>query len=66
MTSAFKTEQEKFWAGEFGDDYIGRNQGAQAHASNLAFFSRVLERTRPIVSALEFGANIGLNQKTGT
>ena len=22
----FKTEQEKFWAGEFGDEYISRNR----------------------------------------
>lgn len=24
----YKTEQENFWAGEFGDDYIQRNSGA--------------------------------------
>ena len=24
---SFKTEQEKFWAEEFGNDYIERNQG---------------------------------------
>jgi spore coat polysaccharide biosynthesis protein SpsF len=23
----FKTEQESFWAGEFGDEYVQRNQG---------------------------------------
>ena len=59
----FKTEQEKFWAGEFGDDYIGRNQGADVDAANLAFFSRIFERTQTIRSAIEFGANIGLNLK---
>ena len=26
---SFKTEQEKFWAGEFGDDYIGRNKSEE-------------------------------------
>jgi pseudaminic acid biosynthesis-associated methylase len=61
VTSQFKTEQEKFWAGEFGDDYIGRNVGREMVASNIAFFSRILERTHSIRSAIEFGANIGLN-----
>lgn len=61
--SQFKTEQEEFWAGEFGDDYIGRNQGADVDAANLAFFSRILERTHAVRSAIEFGANIGLNLK---
>lgn len=61
MTSEFKTEQEKFWAGSFGDEYIGRNQGSEAHASNLAFLSRILSRAQSIGSAIEFGANIGLN-----
>jgi pseudaminic acid biosynthesis-associated methylase len=61
--SQFKTEQEKFWAGEFGDEYIGRNQGADVDAANLAFFSRILERTQTVRSAIEFGANIGLNLK---
>lgn len=59
----FKTEQEKFWAGSFGDDYIGRNQGADADAANLAFFSAILKGTRSIRSAIEFGANVGLNLK---
>jgi spore coat polysaccharide biosynthesis protein SpsF len=61
VTSQFKTEQEKFWAGEFGDDYISRNVGRGMVASNIAFFSRILERARSVRSAIEFGANIGLN-----
>lgn len=61
MTSGFKTEQEKFWAGEFGDDYIGRNMGREMVAANIAFFSRILGRTRSVRSVIEFGANIGLN-----
>lgn len=55
------TEEEKFWAGQFGDDYANRNRGAQWVASNAAFFARVLQRTEPICSVIEFGANIGLN-----
>lgn len=61
MPAVFKTEQEKFWAGDFGNDYIDRNQGAPAMAANLAFFSRLLARTRAVDSAIEFGANVGLN-----
>lgn len=61
MTAAYKTEQEKFWAGEFGDQYIERNQSAKLAASNIAFFSRILQHMQPVRSALEFGANIGLN-----
>jgi spore coat polysaccharide biosynthesis protein SpsF len=57
----FQTEQETFWAGQFGDEYISRNQGRHALASNLAFFSRVLAKTAKIQSCIEFGANIGLN-----
>src|SRR5687768_8949068 len=57
----FKTEQEAFWAGEFGDDYVARNRGAQWIANNLALFTRILNRTEKINSVIEFGANIGLN-----
>jgi len=59
--SNYKTEQESFWAGEFGNDYIGRNQGESSIASDTAFFSRILSSTRSVSSVLEFGANIGLN-----
>jgi spore coat polysaccharide biosynthesis protein SpsF len=61
MASAYKTEQEKFWAGEFGDDYSARNRGDRMLADNLAMFSRILERTQSVQSVIEFGANIGLN-----
>lgn len=57
----FKTEQEAFWAGDFGSEYIGRNQGSMLLASNLAFFSRALRQADPIDSCIEFGANIGMN-----
>jgi pseudaminic acid biosynthesis-associated methylase len=59
--TAFATEQESFWAGEFGDDYTARNRGAQWVASNLALFAKILDRTRNVHSVLELGANIGLN-----
>lgn len=39
----FKTEQEAFWAGEFGNAYIHRNQGDALLASNLNLFSKALQ-----------------------
>jgi spore coat polysaccharide biosynthesis protein SpsF len=57
----YKTEQEEFWAGNFGTDYIQRNQGSQLLASNLAFFSKALRSTSNLKKCIEFGANIGMN-----
>ena len=59
----FKTEQEAFWAGEFGTEYIQRNQGDALLASNLDFFGKALRQARGIKSCIEFGANIGMNLK---
>jgi spore coat polysaccharide biosynthesis protein SpsF len=59
--STFKTEQEQFWAGEFGDNYISRNQEKMLIASNTAIFSRVFERAQGISSLIEFGSNVGMN-----
>jgi pseudaminic acid biosynthesis-associated methylase len=59
----YKTEQEKFWAEQFGDDYIARNQSEELLASNLSFFSKALNRCGKIQSCIEFGANIGMNLK---
>jgi pseudaminic acid biosynthesis-associated methylase len=59
----YKTEQEAFWAGEFGNAYIDRNQGDALLASNLDFFSKALRATRGLQSCIEFGANIGMNLK---
>lgn len=61
MSNQFKTEQETFWAGSFGTEYIRRNQGAELLASNLAFFSRALASAQKPASCIEFGANIGMN-----
>jgi pseudaminic acid biosynthesis-associated methylase len=55
------TEQEFFWRGDFGNDYIDRNRGLRRITSNAAFFSKVLNRTRGVQSVLELGSNIGLN-----
>lgn len=61
--SKFKTAQEAFWAGEFGNDYIGRNDSRELLASNLNFFSNAMRRMDKISSCIEFGANIGMNLK---
>jgi pseudaminic acid biosynthesis-associated methylase len=59
----FKSRQEEFWAGEFGDEYIQRNSSAQLLASNIHFFSTIFAVTEPIKSVLEMGANVGMNLK---
>lgn len=60
MTSRTRTEQEAFWAGEFGDAYSQRNVGEAWVQSNRALFSEALYELQ-IDSVLELGANIGLN-----
>lgn len=57
----FKTEQEEFWAGEFGNEYISRNEGSHALATNLNFFSKALKNVKLPKTLIEFGANIGIN-----
>lgn len=57
----FKTNQEEFWAGDFGNDYTARNRGVDWIACNTALFAKILSRTQPIRTVIEFGANIGLN-----
>ena len=61
MNNQFKTEQETFWAGSFGTEYINRNQGANLLASNLALFNQALRSAHKPESCIEFGANIGMN-----
>ena len=57
----FSTPQEEFWAGEFGNEYSGRNQGDSVIASNIGLFARILTNTENVNSIIEFGCNIGLN-----
>ncbi|MEH8196457.1 pseudaminic acid biosynthesis-associated methylase [Aeromonas allosaccharophila] len=58
------TEQEDFWAGEFGNAYVERNKNENYVADNLAFFSKVIARTQRVNKILELGANVGLNLMT--
>ena len=55
---SYKTKQEEFWASEFGNDYIGRNQ---IHLANIPLFSKIISRTSNVESIIEFGPNTGLN-----
>lgn len=57
----FKTEQEDFWAGKFGNEYITRNSDEKIIAGNLNLFSQIISSTNGINTILEFGPNIGQN-----
>jgi pseudaminic acid biosynthesis-associated methylase len=57
----FETEQESFWAGDFGNNYIQRNQGEELITSNSVLFGHILRSTSNVKSIVELGCNIGLN-----
>lgn len=64
MTSKFNSPQEEFWATEFGDSYIARNQSLSLLASNTVFFTEIFSSIEIIPSTfLEIGANVGMNIK---
>jgi len=56
-----QTAQEDFWIGQFGDDYIARNESPDLLAANLHLFSKVAEAMEPVSSVFEVGANVGMN-----
>lgn len=63
--SPWKTEQEAFWAGEFGAEYLSRNAASEkASLANRGFFARILSRAGRLTSLLEYGTNIGINLMT--
>jgi len=55
------TEQETFWQGEFGNQYVERNLGQPLVAANLALFAKALTRVGSIDSLVELGTNAGNN-----
>jgi spore coat polysaccharide biosynthesis protein SpsF len=57
----YKTEQEQFWSGKFGDAYVDRNVGGGLLESNIAFFAKIFSHTGLIDSIIELGANRGIN-----
>ena len=59
---SFGSEQEEFWAGSFGDEYISRNNDLLHRvANNTVLFSEIIRKTNNVKSVIEFGANIGIN-----
>jgi pseudaminic acid biosynthesis-associated methylase len=59
----FATDQDSFWSGDFGTEYINRNRSAGLLASNIRFFSNALSFAKNLNTCIEFGANIGMNLK---
>ena len=57
MTTSWQTEQEAFWNGDFGDEYVDRNQGAELMASRTHLFSNALKSAGEVGSAVEFVAD---------
>lgn len=61
MISKYNTEQEQFWAENFGDEYTTRNSGISLISANIALFSEIIAKTKGIETCLELGSNRGLN-----
>ena len=59
----YKTEQEDFWAGDFGNDYVDRSHADDFIPARIHMFSEILKHTNNVNSFMEFGPNIGLNLK---
>lgn len=57
----YKTQQEDFWAGDFGNHYIIRNKSYEHLASSISMYSKIVSKTKNIKSVIEFGSNIGIN-----
>jgi len=57
----YKTDQELFWAGDFGNKYIDRNSSEELLYSKVMMWTRMLRSAKNVSSIREFGCNIGLN-----
>ena len=57
----FKTPQEKFWAGNFGNKYLKRKNKSLNLQSNQNLFNLALKKTKKINSCIELGAGAGKN-----
>ncbi len=57
----FKTRQEEFWYGDFGNDYADRNKCPKIITGNISLFSKILKNTINLKSILELGAGSGNN-----
>lgn len=54
-------EQELFWKGEFGDEYVERNDGSDFIAAKINMFTKALNAANKVESVIELGSNRGLN-----
>lgn len=61
MQPEYVTDQENFWSGTFGNDYIARNNSDKLLFSKIALWSRMLRSANNVNSVFELGCNIGLN-----
>lgn len=57
----YKTEQEAFWSGEFGNGYLSRNDSEHLIVSRMVHFAKFLESASRVKSIMELGCNIGMN-----
>lgn len=60
MDKKWSTEQESFWSGQFGTEYIERNSSFEV-SNNIGFFAKIFQNKKPPNSILELGPNVGLN-----
>ena len=57
----YLTDQETFWAGAFGDNYIDRNRSDGLLNSKIAMWSQMIRCANRVNSIKELGCNVGLN-----
>ena len=57
----YPTEQEMFWSGKFGDNYVERNNTDAMVDSSVALFDQIMKSTNGVNSIIELGCNTGLN-----
>jgi len=57
----FKTEQENFWANDFGNKYINRNKLDNLLPKKINLFSEIFRRVSLVDNIIEFGPNSGVN-----
>ncbi|MAZ07178.1 MAG: pseudaminic acid biosynthesis-associated methylase [Rickettsiales bacterium] len=63
MSKSQTTQQENFWKGKFGSDYIKRHETKKWVTNNKYFFLKCLKNLNKskVKTLIEFGSNIGLN-----
>ena len=61
MSKQYQSEQEAFWAGNFGDEYTDRSNTTELLLSREKLLSRALISSGYFESVIEFGANVGMN-----